>query len=85
MRNAFVDDICRSCESVEKTINLVSQLCELLKGGGFHGTKFLSNNKHVFSSIPQEDLASDIDLDECRLPLQKALGVFWDVAMDRMR
>ena len=47
MRNVYVDDICRSYESVEKTINLVSQLCELLKGGGFHVTKFLSNNKHV--------------------------------------
>ena len=85
MRNVYVDDICRSCESVEKTINLVSQLCELLKGGGFYVTKFLSNNKHVLSSIPQEDLASDIDLDECRLPSQKALGVFWDAATDRMR
>ena len=57
MRNVYVDDICRSCESVEKTINLVSQLCELLKGGGFHVTKFLSNSKHVLSSIPQKDLS----------------------------
>ena len=70
---------------LKNTINLVSQLCELLKGGGFHVTKFLSNNKHVLSSIPQEDLASDIDFDECQLPSQKALGVFWDAATDRIR
>ena len=29
MRNVYVDDICRSCGSIEKTINLVLQLCEL--------------------------------------------------------
>ena len=45
----------------------------------------LSNNKHVLSSIPQENLASDVDLDECQLPSQKALDVFWDPATDRMR
>ena len=85
LRNVDVDDIFRSCESVEKTINLVSQLCELLKGGDFHVTKFLSSNKHVLSSVPQKDLASDIDLDKYRLLSQKALGVFWDAATDRMR
>ena len=85
IRNVYVDDICRSCESVEKTINLVSQLCELLKSVGFHVIKFIFNKKHVLSSFPQKDLVSDVDLDACRLPSQKTRGVFCCAATDRMR
>ena len=63
---------------------MILQLCSLLKSGGFHLTKFLSNSVEVLSSVPQEDLARNVDLRCSGLPAQKALGVYWDPATDRM-
>ena len=38
-KNVYVDDVCCSCESVDAAKSLISQLCSLLKSGGFHLTK----------------------------------------------
>ena len=83
-KNVYVDDVCCSCKSVDAAKSLISQLCSLLKSGGFHLTKFLSNSVEVLSSVPQEDLARNVDLRCSGLPAQKALGVYWDPATDRM-
>ena len=84
-RNIYVDDACFSCESKEVAINCVTQLRQLLKSGGFQLTKFQSNDRLVLSCIPQEDLALEVDLNQCSLPTHKTLGVYWDAATDIMR
>ena len=46
---------------------MVSELCPLLESGGFHLTKFLSNEPGVLSSVPEDDQASamlDLNLDD---------------------
>ena len=53
--NTYVDDLCVSCGSIEEASQLIKQLCNLLKSGGFRLTKFLSNSNEVVSSIPLED------------------------------
>ena len=73
-----------SCKTSEVAVTSVTQLCQLLTGG-FHLTKFLSNDRHVLSCIPQEDLAPEVDLRQSGLPTHKTLGVYWDAATDRMR
>ena len=42
--NICVDDLRKSCRTVDEAVNLLSQLCALLKSKGFHSTKFSSNN-----------------------------------------
>ena len=75
-KNICVDDACCSFKLVDAAISSVSQLSSLLKSGGFHLTKFLSNNVAVLSSVPQEELALEVDLAGCTFPAQKALGVY---------
>ena len=83
-RNVYVDDVCWLCKSEDSAIEFIDQLRNLLKSGGFHLTKFLSNNQRVLSSIPQKDLAPSVDLDRDCLPAQKALGVYWNPSSDRL-
>ena len=83
-KNVYVDDVCCSCKSVDAAKSWISQLSSLLKSGGFHLTKFLSNSVEVLSSVPQEDLARNVDLRCSGLPAEKALGVYWGPASDRM-
>jgi len=57
-KNFFVDDLLKSCSSVEEASSSVSELCPLLESGGFNLTKFLSNEPGVLSSVPEDDQAS---------------------------
>ena len=57
----------------------------MLKNGGFHLTKFLSNSKDVLRSIPHEDLASSVaGFCDHELPTQKVLGVYWNAETDKL-
>ena len=47
LKNFYADDLCKSCSTVNEAVKLLDQLCRLLKNGGFHLTKFLSNSKDV--------------------------------------
>ena len=85
LKNFYVDDLCKSCSTVNEAVKLLDQLCRLLKNGGFHLTKFLSNSKDVLRCIPPEDLASSV-AGSCdrKLPTQKALGVYWNAETDKL-
>ena len=85
LKNFYVDDLCKSCASVEQAINFIKQICDLLSSGGFHLTKFLSNNKQILSSVSEKDRASSVvDLQDRQLPTQKALGVYWNADTDNL-
>ena len=56
-------------------------LIQLLRKGNFRLTKFVSNEKSVLAAIPAaERTIKDLDLD--KLPVERALGLQWDVAND---
>ena len=45
--------------------------------------KWASNNKELLSGIPPEDRAvSVVDLDLDHLPIERTLGVWWDMELD---
>ena len=76
----------KSVPSTEQAIRLTSGLTELLKEGGLRLTKFASNSREVLQSIPPELRAkSTLDLDLDRLPLERALGVYWDAQSDTFK
>jgi len=82
-RNAYVDDVLRAVPTSEKAIKLSNQLTELCARGGFNLTKFLSNDRRVLAEIPVEKRAApslDLDLDE--LPVNRALGIRWNIEAD---
>ena len=55
--------------------------------GGFRLTKFISNDREVISSIPREEQAKEIknvDLNHDRLPMERALGMLWNIENDQL-
>ena len=82
-QNFYVDDCLKAVPTAEDAIKLVKELSKMLSNGGFHLTKWISNNRHVMASIPEEDRAKsfkDLNLDD--LPVDRALGMEWDVGKD---
>ena len=83
-RNFYVDDCLYSKSTVEEAANTALQLITLLRKGNFRLTKFMSTSKEVLSKIPTEDrTVKDLDLDD--LPIERALGIQWDVKIDALR
>ena len=54
-RNFYVDDCLKAVKSEHDAVSLVKNLTELLKRGGFHLTKWLSNSREVVESIPESE------------------------------
>jgi hypothetical protein len=84
-RNFYVDDCLKSTTTAEHAITLAHDLRELLSKGGFHLTKWSSNSRKVLQSIPSEERAKevkDLDLNQDKLPIERALGVQWCAESD---
>lgn len=84
LKHFYVDDMLKSIDKVEEAVSLqknVSLLCEM---GGFHLTKWSSNNRDFLQEIPVNERATslrEIAL-EADLPPDRALGVEWNVEDD---
>eukprot|EP00057_Strongylocentrotus_purpuratus_P002697 XP_003725052.1 PREDICTED: uncharacterized protein LOC100888496 [Strongylocentrotus purpuratus] len=81
--NFYVDDCLKSVPTTKEAVELVGDLCDLLQKGGFRLTKWMSNELEVLSSIPEPERAKSIvnlDLDD--LPIERTLGVLWNVSSD---
>ena len=72
LRDFYMDDLLKSLPSEDETAQLALQFIELLSRGGFRLTKFMSNSRYV--------LAQDLD----SLPVERALGVLWNVEQDTL-
>ncbi|XP_030845109.1 uncharacterized protein LOC115925437 [Strongylocentrotus purpuratus] len=85
LENFYVDDCLVSVENEETAVKLAADLMVLLSEGGFRLTKWVSNNPFVLQSIPEEERAKDVrglDLNHDALPVERALGISWDVETD---
>ena len=83
--NFYVDDCLKSVKTCDQAINLVDELTQLMSKGGFRLTKWLSNKASVIESIPESERSAkvlDLDLDKERLPIERTLGLKWDVHTD---
>ena len=81
--NFYVDDLLKSIEDLDSAKQLVKDVINMCKSGGFHLTKFISNNKELLSvpenqrrmGVKDQDLSGD-------LPNEKALGICWNLRED---
>lgn len=82
----YVDDGITSLSTSHDATDLVKKTqAALLKGGNLRLHKIASNSEEVMNSFPQEDLAKDLrGLDSVKneFPLQRTLGVSWDIKTD---
>ena len=82
-RNFYVDDCLKSTLDTQKAIRLIEQLRDLLIRRSFRLTKFVSNDVTVLASVPESERAeSVVNLDFDELPVERALGVQWNVQED---
>ncbi|XP_053389066.1 uncharacterized protein LOC128552084 [Mercenaria mercenaria] len=85
MKNFYVDDCLKSVDTVDHAKSVVKGLQKALSQGGFHISKWLSNSREVMQAVPASDRAKeiqDLDLDQDVLPIDRALGVQWNVESD---
>ena len=83
--NFYVDDCLFSTSTVEKAIQLSNDLQDTCAKGGFHITKWISNDRRVLNTIPKEERASEIqelNFEKDSLPNERALGILWCAETD---
>ena len=88
MRDFYVDDGLTSAGSNEEAVQLAREACELCAMGGLRLHNFVSNERNVLESIPPSERAinvTNMDLSFDELPLERALGIQWDVESDHFR
>ncbi|XP_058964951.2 uncharacterized protein [Pocillopora verrucosa] len=82
----YMDDGLSSTDSREEAIELRKQMTVLLRRGGFHLHRWLTNDQDVLATIPQQDrFPRFLELSEDKLPTDRTLGVIWDAQEDMLR
>ena len=80
-----MDDLLKSVSNEETAIKLIQGVRKILADGGFHITKFVSNNKQVLASIPEDERRKgvlDQELEFGMLPTEKVLSNYWNTEED---
>ena len=82
--NFYVDDCMFSVEKVSEAVEMSCELRELLSKGGFRLHKFSSNKVSVLENIPESERAENMrNLNFEALPVETALGVYWNLETDQ--
>ena len=83
-RNMYVDDLMKSTEAAAEAISLADKVSKQLNKGGFHLTKWCSNDRRVLAAIPEAERAKTVvNLELEQLPMQSALGMKWNIEDDK--
>ena len=82
-QNCYMDDLMPSVESSAKAIEMRQQLTTLGDKAKFHIRKWISNRREVLEDIPEEDRASEINLEVNELTSTKTLGMAWAATDDQ--
>ncbi|XP_034396072.1 uncharacterized protein LOC117735512 [Cyclopterus lumpus] len=85
MRDFYVDDGLKSLPTVEAAVNLLKKTQDVLSKSNLRLHKIAANNKEVMEAFPAEDRAKDLkdlDLSADTLPMQRSLGINWDLQTD---
>lgn len=84
-RNFYVDDGLVSLPKEEESITLLQNAQDMLALSNLRLHKILSNRVNIMRAFPLEDLAKgskDLDLNADLPPMQRNLGVSWDISED---
>lgn len=88
-RNFYVDDLLVSMPHEKQTVELIKKTQKaLMEGGKLRLHKVASNSQEVMSAFEEEVRAKDLKCIDLRLdeaPLQKSLGLTWDLQADSFK
>ena len=82
-RNFYADDLLKSTPDAQSAISLIKAVTKMCKGSGFKLGKFISNNPVVLKSLQEDQRRKGVkvaDLSSGELPVERPLGVQWDIA-----
>ena len=84
-RSFYVDDGLTSLPTEKEAVDLLKRTKDMLAESNIHLHKIASNSHTVMESFAPEDLAKDLkylDLGADPLPVQRSLGLSWDLESD---
>ncbi len=84
-RDFYVDDGLKSLPTPEAAIDLLKRTQNMLACSNLRLHKIASNSREVMEAFPTEDHTNnlkDLDLGVDSLPIQRSLGLCWDLKMD---
>jgi hypothetical protein len=84
--DTYVDDLLKSLDSIPQAISMITEVTELTSHGCFRITGWMSNKREVLAALPESERKSptlNLDLDD--LPVERALGILWDIEKDVFR
>lgn len=85
VRDFYVDDGLKSLPTADAAISLLKRTQSMLACSNLRLRKLASNSKEVMEAFPCEDHATDLkdlDLAADSLPVQRSLGLHWDLDSD---
>ena len=83
----YVDDFLDSYPNAVTASTQLKDVTKLVAKGGFELTKWVSNNRNVIMSVPEAKRAKELiglDLESTELPVEKVLGLIWNVEQDTL-
>ncbi|XP_072050041.1 uncharacterized protein [Amphiura filiformis] len=87
LHDFYVDDFVKSVKEESTAGRLVTGVKECLAKGGFNLVKWMSNSRTVLETISSEDRAKglkNLDIRHEDLPVERTLGVLWNVESDQI-
>jgi hypothetical protein len=85
-KDFYVDDLLKSLPNEQEAIGLSIEMTELLQRSGIRLTKFMSSSKKVIAAVPaseRENPSFNLNMD--KLPVERALGMIWNVEADALQ
>ena len=75
--NFYVNDKLNSVKDLDTAKTLVKNVINMCRSGGFNLTKFISNNKELLISIPEDKRRPGVN--DLNLPVERTLGIQWNI------
>ncbi|UYV80597.1 hypothetical protein LAZ67_19000902 [Cordylochernes scorpioides] len=83
LNDFYVDDLLTGAQTIAETKELIDQLKDLMKKGGFHLRKWNSNCHEIVSHVEEMNEEKKINLEKGAI--SKILGIVWDHVQDTFR
>ncbi|UYV67207.1 TIGD4 [Cordylochernes scorpioides] len=83
LNDFYVDDLLTGAQTIAETKELIDQLKDLMKRGGFHLRKWNSNCHEIVSHVEEMNEEKKINLEKGAI--SKILGIVWDHVQDTFR
>ena len=81
-----MDDYLDSFHTVQEAIKVSNGVTNALNEGGFHLTKWASNNQQILKALPSQEVSLTlINLDFDDISIERSLGILWNPGTEALQ